>query len=216
MSQSTPVVTDAVRQAAREGAFGTWIWSGRVNARRESGLLFPGAAVLLACFAGESVLLTQHGISLTAKVALSLFALLFGLVGLAMTITGVTYWLSGPWLLHRFEHGFVMQRSNRAPLAVRNDAARAELFEYTEHGDSTGTSVENVLLRVTPHGGAPIAMSEPLGATADALVGVGERCGAGAPVPIDHADAVVMLAEESWQLRGPVFSRASILKRRRS
>lgn len=195
-------LTDTAAEAADAADLGDWIGTTRVNSRRETALLVPGVLLIAICVIGGYFLLTSDAVPTAGRIVFAVMGLIFIALGFIMASMGLTYARAGRWLLHRFDHGFVMERTKGGVRAARHDAVTAELFEYTEPGDSTGSPVEHIALRLTFDDGTVIAMGEPLYARADALVELGRRCGAGEPSRLDYRPAVEMLTQQSWQVLG--------------
>lgn len=193
-------LTDTAAGAAHAADLGDWIGTTRVNSRRETALLVPGVLLILICVIGGYFLLTSDAVSTAGRIVFALMGLVFIALGFVMASTGLMYARAGHWLLHRFEQGFVMERTRGASRAVHHDEVTAELFEFTEPGDSTGSAIEHVALRLTFQDGIAVSMAEPLYGHAEALVELGQHCGAGGPSRLEYRPAVEMLARESWQV----------------
>ncbi|MET7641120.1 hypothetical protein [Streptomyces sp. NPDC005438] len=202
MFSSTSALTDRATEVARAEALGEWSDSFAVNSRRESALLVPGLLLVVICVVGGYFLLGTDAVPLAGRIVFALMGLAFFGIACAMAWAGLLYALSGRCLLHRFVRGFVLERTRGAVRAARYEAVAAQLFTYTEPGDSTGSPVDHVVLRLTFGDGTVAAMAEPHYGSAEALVELGERCGAGEPTTLSQLDARYMLQVESWQVRG--------------
>jgi hypothetical protein len=187
-----------VHEFGHQCGLGAWESSARVNSRRESDFLPFGIPLLVGIPVGLYFLLRADAVPWYGNVAFILMGVVFWCIGVSATMAGIHNYRRGHWLIHLFTNGIVMERTRAGLRAGRYVDLRAQLLSYVEPGDSTGSDVEHLMLRLTFPDGATYAMAEPLYADPDVLRTIAARCGAATVTPISHRDAVRTLAEYEW------------------
>jgi len=199
MARTTPAPTppDRVASAAAQEGVGPWLSSFVVNSRREGSWLVTGVIALLVAVGGI-VGSAWLDMPWPGRLVLIVVLVLVGLFGLFCAVIGSSFRRSGRWIVHRHEHGLVMERTRGAVLAVRYDRAAARLFGYVEPGDSTSEPIPHVGLELTLPDGTVCAMAEPESGNADALRALGAALGAAEPAALDYREAIEKLSDQSW------------------
>jgi hypothetical protein len=174
-----------VLDAAQDAGLGALVCSFRVNERSESfrvlnpltfGLAGVGLIVYALAFA------PQGGRALWV----ALGVLCVG-IGLVLVWAHWPFLRAGPWLVHRFESGLVMERTRGALYAGRYGEIKAWAFHYFEQSDSGRSEFQYMGLELLLPGGAVCSMSAA-GESGHALHALGYACGAqaSAQVPVGY------------------------------
>lgn len=190
--------TKRVTALSAQAALGPWVRSDRVNTRPESNWLANFVPILVLAVVGIAVVPFLSAIPWGGRALIVAACVAFAVIGVHGTRQGLEQHRRGHWLVHRFDDGFVMERTRGRLLAMRYDDLDAELMTYHEPGDSTSAGIDYVLLRLTDRDGGVWVMSEASFDAPDALVELGERCGAGAPDPVDYRSAIGLREAHVW------------------
>jgi len=203
MTQETGLSERAAALADSQG-FGAWHDTTRVNSHKESNWLANGVPILLVAGIGLGLLVVARDRVTGGDAPWWGVAFLAGLLllvagaGVVATLNGLRLRRLGHLLLHRFDSGFVIERAGGGQLSAPYERVSAELIDYTEPGDSTGSDREHLGLRLTFADDDVLMIAESEHGTPEALVAIAERCRRHSRRRLPYPEAVRLLHDGTW------------------
>jgi len=187
MARAYDRVTERADQMAHESGLGAWERSSRVNRRREAKVLW-NAIPMTVVGVGGLVLCVVFGGRGPMWILMALLALI-GVIGIGLCFAAYRLLRAGRLLLHRFEHGFVIERQHSGMVGATYENTRAEIIEFSEPGDSTSNPTPHIAVLFRFSEGTVLSVEEPEYGTPDALVEVAERCATNERKLLSYLDA---------------------------
>lgn len=184
-------VTPRATELAAGEELGSWEHTSRLNTRRRSKVLWNVVPMILVGIGGLvwTLTLDRGGHAIPT-------AFLFGLIaviGIGLIFPAYQLMRLGHLLLHRFEHGFIVERERGGVLSAPYARTTAQIIDYDEPGDSTSNPVPHVAVRFTFTGDEVLMVEEPHFGSPDALVTVAERCSTVERTPLSYLESQRLL-----------------------